>query len=143
MFHIFRAVATFITSKVIAVLALIAISLINQTSAECCYPKYVLTHVCLGTPYEDEIPLHGMLGRTDTNDYWIRNTVDTRRPKCVSRFCGDGEAMPGFYCGVGNCNALGCACKGGCRKDSELSIKEMKKIWLNRHGLGSQAKHSA
>lgn len=134
---------TSIISKVLAVLALIAISLINQSSADCCNPKYVLTHVCLGTPHEEEIPLHGMLGRTDTNDYWIRNIVDTRRPKCVTRFCDDGDAVSGFYCGVGSCNLFGCACKGGCRKNNGHSIEEMKKNWLNKKALVIQAKHAA
>lgn len=134
--------ATFIISKVIAALALIAIPFINQTSAECCLSDYVLLHVCLGIPYEEEIPLHGMLGHTDTDNYWIRNRKDTRRPKCVTRFCDDGEAMAGFFCGVG-CNGFGCACKGGCRKNSGLSTEEMKKNWLNRYGLGGQAKHYA
>lgn len=130
--------ASFTISKLITILALVAIPLINQTSAECCPAKHAIAHVCLGTPYEDDIPDE----RSVTDGYWIRNNADGRRPKCVSRFCDDGEATPDLYCGVGNCNESGCDCEGGCRKSNGNSLEDMEKSWRLNKGLTIQAKHS-
>lgn len=83
-------------------MTLVAISLINQTNAECC-PKYVMNHVCLGTPYEEDIPLDSTLPATDNNVYWIRNEADERRPKCMTRFCANGSASAvSDFCAVEN-----------------------------------------
>lgn len=127
----------------IAALALISISWINQSSADCCYPKNAVTHVCLGTPQEEEIKLDGILGPLDTRVYWIRNYEDKLRPKCLTRFCNDGGVVYGLHCGVGKCNALGCSCEGGCRKNKGVSLDDMKKNWLNEKGLVIQVEHAA
>lgn len=40
---------------------------------------------------------------------------------CVVEVCGDGKKhKEKYFCGFGDCNAVGCACDGGCIKGDPI-----------------------
>lgn len=127
--NIFSVVINFLSSGVIAVLALVTVSIIKSANGVCCPiddSGYITHHVCLGLPYEIPMPLDNFLGINNPmrrnvlryswpefnvdNIYWIRNRADLNRPKCMSRFCADGSHATDSYCGVGKCNSIYICC---------------------------------
>lgn len=49
--------------------------------------------------------------------------------------CMDGNARRDYYCGVGECNPLGCNCVGGCRNNPKGTFQEAKRIFLEKNDL--------
>lgn len=129
--------------NVLSVAVLLAVSAISQTNAECCIPPTLIHHVCMGIPFEEEMPFHKYLGLIDENDYWIRNDSDLTKLKCQSLFCGDGSQLGSsdFYCGNGACNIFGCNCDGGCRSKDGVTNETITQDFLKKHGLSVQAQH--
>lgn len=126
-----HAVSKSLTLTLIASLTLIAISSISQTQADCCYDiAYSIIHTCLGLPREYELTYPMW-----STQCWVRGPDDKCIRTCWTKFCADGSAM-GFNCGVGECDAFACNCKGGCRKKLRgISNGDMKDAWLAEHGF--------
>lgn len=143
VFNLVFTVAMFLLAKVLTALVLVAVLSIDNTAAKCCRVKYVIHHVCLGTPQEYDVGNHRILDfPLDKNWlYWMRNEDDVKRQKCVTHFCADGSYADKETCGVGKCNILGCGCKGGCRQSIGLSLKEMSSTWREEYGLAIRGKH--
>lgn len=78
--------------------------LVNQIEAECCSKEQFVRHNCIG--------------------YW-----------CYSYICPDGTLLYGrVHCGVGSCNMFGCACEGGCRRNSKgFDKEEAQRLFLERY----------
>lgn len=150
----------------ITVVVLVIAAVIKQASGEsdCCPDQYVILHVCLALPNEQHMPslpskksesrvtgnlvigshypIYIKLPKlTDKNEYWIRNSEDKYRPKCMSRFCADGSDAIDAQCGVGKCNSRGCKCKGGCRKNQGISPGAMSRQWRFKHMLTEQSRN--
>lgn len=114
----------------IASFALMAISTIVQTQADCCYDvAYSIVHVCLGLPHEYELTYPMW-----STKCWVRGQADTCERTCWTKFCADGSTL-GSNCGVGECDMFACRCEGGCRKNQGISNADMKAAWLAEHGL--------
>lgn len=135
----------FLLAKIFTISILLAVLSVDKTAAECCSSKYRVLHVCLGLPYEIDVPTYTNVQPDINRDtlYWVRNDADVKRPKCISNFCADGSYAAEFECGVGECNIFGCDCKGGCRQSIGLSDQEMAKIWREEHSFSFKSKLSS
>lgn len=130
-----------LVTNLVAVLAFIAATAIDQTNAECCYVQEVVNHVCMGYENEMPMPLHKVLQFVDCNEYWLQEEHEVGRPKCYTQLCADGGEVTHFFCGVGDCNIVGCNCDGGCRKGNGTSIQDLKKAWIEQRGFKFERDH--
>lgn len=116
---------------------------VSQINAECCQVEYPIHHVCAGIPDETQMPFGEYLGWLDGNDYWIRDSSDVYKTKCISRFCADGYKLgvKQYYCGHGDCNIFGCNCDGGCRSNPNITEESLTNAFKVAFGFTEQAKH--
>lgn len=52
------------------------------------------------------------------NPGWVAYECDEFFGKCRETMCRDGSRANGEFCGVGQCNYIGCDCEGGCLTNS-------------------------
>lgn len=128
-------------SKLVAVLALIVATTIDQTNAVCCQVQEVVIHSCQGYENEMPMPLHKVFQFIDCNEYWVKGEHEVGRPKCSTQLCADGGEVTHFFCGVGDCNIVGCNCDGGCRPSNGTSIDVLKKAWIEERGFKFEREH--
>ena len=120
-------------SNTIVVSILIAISVVNQTTAIlCCNDEaYTIYHKCIDSPNESKWVF--------SFDYaYIKHDSDIQQSLCKTLFCSDGTEMDGD-CGYNCIRPTGCAC-GSCRTNNGTSYKDMEKAWVIEHGFPIKCK---
>lgn len=82
----------------------------SSVNAECCTQDIVVSFPCEDNNVEYSFPF-GWWG----NGKW----------SCRAHICNDGATIsPIGYCGIGDCNIIGCQCDGGCRTNSKDNSAE-------------------
>lgn len=142
-FFIYSAIKIVLVNT-LGMIILIAMSLVNHLSIDCCKIENIIHHTCIGLESEVNLPGHRLWGLAYNTEYWIRDDEDKSADKCISRFCSDFYSMKtsDFYCGVGKCNTFGCNCNDGCRKNnSDSDFQKFERLFALEHGFVKKAKH--
>lgn len=82
----------------------------SSVNAECCIPDIVVSFPC-----EDNNIKHSF-----RFGWWGKG-----KWSCRVHICNDGVTIsPIGYCGIGDCNIIGCKCEGGCKINSKNNSTE-------------------